>query len=134
MSGFLQDFWFSITRPRRGRPKLELDSSTLQTVAVLAEQENRAPDEVAAELLQAGLRDRQETVMAQLLWQCLTPREQDVTALICQNLTTRQIAARLYLSPDTVKTHARHILDKFNVPNREALRQMLSGWDFSAWA
>jgi len=57
----------------------------------------------------------------------LTPREQDVTALICLNFTSRQIAARLHIFPETVKTHVERVLSKFNVPDHNTLRMLLSG-------
>ncbi|WSQ12847.1 LuxR C-terminal-related transcriptional regulator [Streptomyces sp. NBC_01231] len=39
----------------------------------------------------------------------LSRREQDVTALVVQGLTNRQIAARIHVSVRTVETHVRHI-------------------------
>ena len=66
-------------------------------------------------------------------WRSLTPREQQVAALVCLNLTGRQVAAKLFISPETVKTHVRSILRKFDLGSRQELRQVLAGWDFSAW-
>ena len=56
-----------------------------------------------------------------------------MTALICLNYSSRQIAAHLHISPLTVKTHAEHILMKFDVPDRNRLRQLLNGWNFNGW-
>ena len=47
--------------------------------------------------------------------------------------TNRQIAARLVLSPETVKTHLRSVLHKFGLRSKAELRQALAGWDFSGW-
>ena len=66
-------------------------------------------------------------------WRMLSPREQQVAALICLNYTGRQIAARLKISPETVKTHTRNLLNKFGLRTRTELRQVLADWDFSAW-
>ena len=66
-------------------------------------------------------------------WESLTPRQKQVTALVCQGYTNRQIAARLKISPETVKTHVRNILYKSNLHRRAELLRALSGWDFSAW-
>ena len=63
----------------------------------------------------------------------LTPREQDVAALACLGYTNRQIAARLGISPDTVKTHVRNLLHKFELHSKDELRSLLQDWDFSAW-
>jgi DNA-binding CsgD family transcriptional regulator/Tol biopolymer transport system component len=50
----------------------------------------------------------------------LTPREQEVLALIRQGLTNEAIAARLNISFETAKQHVANILGKLNVPTREA--------------
>jgi len=46
----------------------------------------------------------------------LTPREREVLALMAEGLTDRGIAERLYLSPNTVETHIRHIIGKLGLP------------------
>jgi DNA-binding NarL/FixJ family response regulator len=48
----------------------------------------------------------------------LTRREQEVLALIAESATDREIAAQLYLSVHTVKSHVRNILTKLHVVNR----------------
>jgi non-specific serine/threonine protein kinase len=48
----------------------------------------------------------------------LTPREQEVLALLCQRLTNAEIAGRLFLSHRTVEDHVTHLLGKLNVSNR----------------
>jgi len=48
----------------------------------------------------------------------LSDREQEVLACLADGLTTSQIAGRLYISENTVKTHIRHILDKLEASNR----------------
>lgn len=46
----------------------------------------------------------------------LTPREQEVLALMAQGLTDRGIGERLFVTPKTVETHIRHIFDKLGLP------------------
>ncbi|HEX3226388.1 MAG TPA: response regulator transcription factor [Gaiellaceae bacterium] len=46
----------------------------------------------------------------------LTPREREVLGLIAEGLTDRGIAERLYLTPNTVETHIRHIIAKLDLP------------------
>jgi serine/threonine-protein kinase len=46
----------------------------------------------------------------------LTPREQEILALMAEGLTDRGIAERLWLSPKTVESHIRHILQKLGLP------------------
>jgi LuxR family maltose regulon positive regulatory protein len=48
----------------------------------------------------------------------LTPRENEVSALLIQGLTNQEIAERLFISPSTVKVHVRHIYEKLGVRNR----------------
>jgi len=48
----------------------------------------------------------------------LSERELEVLQLIAQGLTNPEIAARLFLSLNTVKVHTRNIYDKFGAYNR----------------
>jgi len=48
----------------------------------------------------------------------LSPREREVLELMAQGLTNRQIAARLWISDPTVKTHVSHILAKLGQSDR----------------
>jgi DNA-binding CsgD family transcriptional regulator len=119
---------------RRKPPKnFSLDVETLHSVQFIAEQSRRTPEEIAGLLIDEALRSREAQEDSWMRWQSLTPREQETTALICLNYTTRQVASKLHISPETVKTHVEHVLQKFGVPNRHALRMLLQDWDFSAW-
>lgn len=48
----------------------------------------------------------------------LSPREREVLMLLVAGLSNKQIAARLFISPVTVKTHIKHILEKMEVADR----------------
>jgi DNA-binding CsgD family transcriptional regulator len=48
----------------------------------------------------------------------LTPRELETLQLIARGLSTREIAATLFVSENTVKTHAGRVLDKLGVNRR----------------
>ena len=50
--------------------------------------------------------------------QDLTERERAVLALMVEGLNNTQIAARLVVSPSTIKTHVSHILSKLGVASR----------------
>jgi len=59
-------------------------------------------------------------------WESLSPRQREIVILICQGYTNPQIAAELYISPETVKTHIRRILYKFSLNSKAELRFLLS--------
>jgi len=46
----------------------------------------------------------------------LTAREREVLALMAEGLTDRGIAERLFVTPNTVETHIRHITAKLDLP------------------
>lgn len=110
------------------------DLELIQSLRDVAAQEQRPSNEVAADLLLLALAQRHAATDHLERWRALSPRQQQVTALTCLNYTNRQIAARLVISPETVKSHLRNILHKFGLRSKDELRQALSEWDFSAWA
>jgi two-component system, NarL family, response regulator LiaR len=48
----------------------------------------------------------------------ITAREQEVLALIAQGLSNREIGERLFVSENTVKTHASRLFEKIGVSRR----------------
>jgi DNA-binding NarL/FixJ family response regulator len=54
----------------------------------------------------------------------LTPREWEVLDLLGSNLATAEIAARLHVTPATVRTHVAAILHEVQVRDRTALRAL----------
>lgn len=54
-------------------------------------------------------------------WASLTPTELKVVGLAVEGLTNPEIATRLFISRDTVKTHLSHIYAKLDVTNRTEL-------------
>jgi DNA-binding CsgD family transcriptional regulator len=48
----------------------------------------------------------------------LTEREREVLILLGQGMTNKEIAARLSRSPNTIKIHVSHILEKLNLRSR----------------
>jgi DNA-binding CsgD family transcriptional regulator len=121
--------WFR----RRPSANFTLDVHTLRSLQHIARQEQRTPEEIAGQILNDALLGHQAQGTHWEYWQSLTPREQEIAALVCMNYTTRQIASRLHISPETVKTHVERVLMKFGVADRNALRLLLSDWDFSAF-
>ena len=48
----------------------------------------------------------------------ITPRELEILALIASGLSNREIAERLFVSENTVKTHASRLFDKLGARRR----------------
>lgn len=51
----------------------------------------------------------------------LTPREREITALLAEGLDGREIAERLVLSPETVRTHIRNAMERAGAHTRAHL-------------
>jgi len=58
-------------------------------------------------------------------WASLTVSEQQTARLAADGLTNRAIAARLFVSPNTVSTHLRHAYAKLGVRSRAALARIV---------
>ena len=52
---------------------------------------------------------------------CMSPRELQVAALVCQGLTNEDVAEMLKMRPGTVKTHLRSIFGKTRARNKITL-------------
>jgi len=55
----------------------------------------------------------------------LSPREHDVVKLLSQGLSSKMIAEKLYISPETAETHRKNILRKLEVKNTAELLNVL---------
>jgi DNA-binding NarL/FixJ family response regulator len=64
----------------------------------------------------------------------LTPRQREVLELVALGLDNDEIAARLYISRNTVKFHVRTIYGVLGVHNRVAAARVLAGADLRAAA
>jgi DNA-binding CsgD family transcriptional regulator len=120
-------------RPKPGPHTYEINESLQVTLSTIAKHEGRPEHELLPDLLAAGLTQYRSVDELWPKWESLSPREQDVAALTCLGYTNRQIAARLSLSPETIKTHVRNVSFKFDVNSKAELRHILANWDFSGW-
>jgi len=120
-------------RPLSAPRNYQISESMHVTLTTLSRHDGRPEDELIQDLLAAGLTQYYSFDELWHKWESLSFRERDVTALVCLGYTNKQIGARLHISPETVKTHLRNALLKFNLQNRTELRLSLKTWDFSAW-
>ena len=125
-------YWLGL-RKDPGPRFYELDDGLQISLSTLAQHEGRTKEEMAADLLAAGLTHYQAKDIFWRYWETLSPREKDITALTCLGYTNKQMAAHLGISPETVKTHVRNTLYKFNLHSKAKLRVVLAYWDFSSW-
>ena len=100
------------------RAERALRSARRQFIAIGANAYTRLADNRAA---QSGITLHEGSDPFALL----TLRERDVAQLVCQGLTNKQAADRLYVSPKTVETHLGHVFAKLNVSSRAELRAIL---------
>jgi DNA-binding CsgD family transcriptional regulator len=54
----------------------------------------------------------------------ITPRELEILGLIAEGLSNREIADRLFVSENTVKTHSRRLFDKLGAQRRTQAVQL----------
>jgi DNA-binding CsgD family transcriptional regulator len=54
----------------------------------------------------------------------ITPREMEILKLIAQGLSNREIAQKLYVSENTVKTHSSRVFDKLGARRRTQAVQL----------
>jgi len=81
-------------------------------------------DKARLELLATGetARRRDPSTLGQL-----TPRELQVALVLAEGHTTREAAAKLFLSPKTVDHHLRHVYRKLGIGSRTALADAVAG-------
>ena len=54
----------------------------------------------------------------------ITPREMEILGLIAQGMSNREIAEKLYVSENTVKTHSSRVFDKLGANRRTQAVQL----------
>ena len=107
----------------------------LQTLLVEnADREPRLTKELREQQMAAALEQLKAADKLNKLWDSLSDREKEVTALTCQRYTNRQMAARLKISVYTVQGYVKQALVKYQLHSKVELRNLLEEWDFSDWA
>lgn len=109
------------------------DHELVMTVREVAKKQGRAEEEVLTEFAKAG-RDlffNEDSLVR--CWESLTFREQEVLALVCLGYRNYEIASRLSVSHQTVKSHLQNIFYKFSLRSKKELRNALKDWQIQEW-
>jgi DNA-binding NarL/FixJ family response regulator len=105
-----------------GQLLFETDGELGQELRLVARARGQAPEALAAELIARGLEQEARRSHAEAVLGALTRRERQVAWLAAAGHTNRQIAEALVVSPETVKTHVAHVLQKLGVRSKVDLR------------
>ena len=117
----------------RGRRSFALEAELHDAVLKRAGIERRGADDLIAELVSTGLKRIENEDWLSINWERLSRREQQITALTCLGYTNKQIASRLGIMEETVKTHVKNVLGKFNLHRKTELEKAFGDWNFSKW-
>lgn len=118
--------------PERYEDTIQIEHQEItKPLREIAESQQRSPEDIANEILFHGIEKYEHFDEKLAKWNTLSVREQQVTALTCRGYLNEDIAQKLIISPNTVKTHMRNIQYKFNVRSKTELKELFEGWDFS---
>ncbi len=128
---FLRQF-FGKRQKRRDSRIFFKDEQLVVKVKEIAVDQRRGEQEVYDDIIEAGMKVLRDKDQYASIWDSLSHREQQVTALTCLGYRSYEMADMLGISYETVRTHSKHIYVKFGL-NRKELRLALQDWDFQEW-
>jgi DNA-binding NarL/FixJ family response regulator len=109
------------------------DQELSAAIREAALEQGRTEEEVWMEFVKAGHDQYLQTSELETRWDSLSEREQEVTALACMGYRNYEIAERLGISHETVKTHMQNVFTKFDIRSRKELCLALRDWNFAKW-
>lgn len=120
-----------IFRNRARRQKMLEENTKKQIVAYLNEIELLKANQ---EIVRINAKDEvivpaSKKTLNDFLVNPLTERELEVLQLVCDGLTNQQIADKIFVSVNTIKTHNKNIFEKLDVKNRTQAVVMVSSFD-----
>lgn len=119
-------------RPWMLRGIFSRNKQLVQTVKQMAVSQRRGEQEVYNDIIETGVKALTDKHKYEEIWDLLSEREQQVTALTCLGFKSYEIAVALGISYETVRSHSKHIYAKFGLSKKE-LRHALRSWNFDAW-
>ncbi len=128
--GSLREVEHAVEQAARAGLLQTLASEGPEVVQLVERAADRAPEEWVDRLRRAAIPTGHVPVAAGDPVAALTGRERDVLRLLAGRLTVREIAAELYVSPNTLKFHLKTIYRKLGVGSRaeaaEVARRMVA--------
>ena len=112
-------------RGGNGRLAFEADAELDHQLRREAETRGLPPEKVIADMLARNL--EQDRLFSQAMpgLAHLTRREQQIAYYAARGKTNRQIAGLFFISPETVKSHMAHVLEKLGLYSKADLRVFL---------
>ncbi len=126
-------YFVKIGLPFDSRPRFRLPKELLAQVEQLAAAQQIPAERMVAQLVAEALAQRARSERLLTAWGSLTRREQQVVAMFGLGNETAEVARRLVVSENTVRSHLYSAQLKFGEPSKAALLNHLTDWDFSAW-
>jgi DNA-binding NarL/FixJ family response regulator len=106
----------------------------LRVVRGAAQGETWLPPAEAGAVLRLLMRAQDQREEDNMLLAALTPREREVLACLADGAGRRDVAERLYLSANTVRTHLQNLMAKLGVHSTlEAVAMTRQGGSGNAW-
>jgi two-component system, NarL family, response regulator LiaR len=93
-------------------------SQLVEAIKALTRDESVVPPAMLGALLRGLIKRRREAARASETLDRLTRREREVLGLLVGGLDDERMAERLFISPQTVRTHVQRILQKLEVHSR----------------
>lgn len=113
---------------------IRLDADLFLTLDDIAAAQDRSVQALVLEVLHGVVYENRAQKTIESQWESLTPRERQVTALTCLGYKNSEIANYLTISVNTVRSHTRSILEKYQVSSKAELRLLLATkWEFDTW-
>jgi DNA-binding CsgD family transcriptional regulator len=125
---FLRQFFRERQKGQEPRVFLK-DELMVVKVKEISVGQRRGEQEVYDDIIEAGMKVLRDKDQYASIWDSLSQREQQVTALTCLGYRSFEMADMLGISCETVRTHSKHIYVKFGL-NRRELRLAVQDWDF----
>lgn len=111
----------------------EVDPNLIPLLEAIANEEGLTIAETVNRLLAFAIGEHHATNNNLICWEALTPRQQDTAAYACLGHSNMEIAQKMSISVNTVKTHLKTVLQTFEVGSKRELQIILTSWDFSDW-